>query len=277
MDLDAILSFIYICLPSVFAFLCLYYAFDFLKSARAIEDTPTSKVRSAAQGYVELSGTASALLNPPLCGKLSQKPCAWYRYTIEYFTSRRSENHSARAWELVEQGVSPDPLVLTDDTGNCVIVWQGAEVLPIQSLSWRGHTRIAAPLPTSFWKWVLWDSWGAYRYTEYRLELGSPLQASGMFYTLKSTDPYIQSNPLLQEYCQNNSLSNIAVLLKKDLSQNQNFLISALPQKRLTRRLKIKALVFFIAFLFFAGVSVYSYYPVIKRALTQIPAPAPIH
>ena len=41
-----------------------WFAFRFLHVARVIEDTPTSRVRSAAQGYVELVHFDRGLLTP---------------------------------------------------------------------------------------------------------------------------------------------------------------------------------------------------------------------
>ena len=50
---------------------------------RAIEDTPTSRIRSAAQGYVELSGHGVMPPNAENKGPLTAIPCTWWRYKIE--------------------------------------------------------------------------------------------------------------------------------------------------------------------------------------------------
>src|SRR5690606_9806630 len=62
----------------------LFFMVRNLRTARTIEDTPTSKIRSAAQGYVELSGTASST-GETIAAPLSGTPCLWYRYTIERY------------------------------------------------------------------------------------------------------------------------------------------------------------------------------------------------
>ena len=54
-----------------------------LSRLRTIRDTPTSKIASAAQGYVELTGHGRPFGEQPLLGKLSLLPCLWYRYKIE--------------------------------------------------------------------------------------------------------------------------------------------------------------------------------------------------
>src|SRR5512146_1239293 len=81
---------------------------------RAIRDTPTSKVASAAQGYVELVGRGRPFGDAPLISKLRGLPCLWYRYTVE----RRA---SKDKWETIDSGESVDSFVLRDDSGDCVV------------------------------------------------------------------------------------------------------------------------------------------------------------
>src|SRR5918994_1511700 len=50
---------------------------------RQIHDLPTSRVASAAQGYVELSGKSKLLPGQPFTSRLSQETCCWYAYQIE--------------------------------------------------------------------------------------------------------------------------------------------------------------------------------------------------
>ncbi len=54
-----------------------------LRRRRAITDTPTSRIASAAQGYVELLGAGRPLDYPPLLSHLTHLPCLWYRYQVE--------------------------------------------------------------------------------------------------------------------------------------------------------------------------------------------------
>src|SRR3990167_181343 len=54
-----------------------------LKRLRAIRGTPTPRVASAAQGYVELTGRGKPFGEMPLISKCRQLPCLWYRYKIE--------------------------------------------------------------------------------------------------------------------------------------------------------------------------------------------------
>src|SRR5688572_28978795 len=69
------------------------------RKLRHITDTPTSRVASAAQGYVELIGRADELPGITLLSKLTQRRCHWYRYNIDKKTSRDK-------WSHVESGES---------------------------------------------------------------------------------------------------------------------------------------------------------------------------
>ena len=58
-------------------------AFIHLHRARLIEDVPTSLIRSASQGYVELQGIGRLLDGPVIAGPLSGKRCTWWSYRVE--------------------------------------------------------------------------------------------------------------------------------------------------------------------------------------------------
>src|SRR3990167_1884764 len=99
---------------SVMAALSFFAWLSALHRLRMVRDTPTSKVASAAQGYVELTGRGIPFCDTPLISKFRQLPRLWYRYKIE---QRNSDNE----WKTVDSGESPDSLVLRDDTGDCVV------------------------------------------------------------------------------------------------------------------------------------------------------------
>ena len=99
-----------------------YFAFEFFKRARVIEDTPTSKIRSAAQGYVELIGVGDNLDGPVTVAPLTKTPCTWYRYKVE----KLGDKHD----HVVDSGTSEDLFVLVGKTGRCVIDPDGAIVSP---------------------------------------------------------------------------------------------------------------------------------------------------
>ena len=146
--------------------------------ARHLLDTPTSKIRSAAQGYVELYGVLHALPETDIRGPLTGKPCLWWRYRIEEYQSSGKKN----SWRVVERGSSEAWLRLADGTGECLIDPRGAEVRPMVRDSWEGYLRhpLGAAKP-GFWSFL--NNGKRYRYVEERLHDGQPLYAIGDFRT----------------------------------------------------------------------------------------------
>ena len=94
-----------------------------LKRLLAIGGTPTSKIASAAQGYVELFGRALPHPGGALQSRFSRLPCVWYQYTIE-------QRQSDGKWHRLESGRSDDSFLLDDGSGLCLIDPENAEVLP---------------------------------------------------------------------------------------------------------------------------------------------------
>lgn len=154
-------------------------AFWKLNKLRLIQDTPTSKIRSAAQGYVELEGLALALPGEPVTSPLSQHPCIWWKYSIEEKRHSQSHGRSNTRWVTIESDTSHDLFELKDATGNCVVDPEGARVIPNQRLTWYGSTRRPHKRPTRSRIMGL----GKYRYREQIIKIGSPLYALGWFRT----------------------------------------------------------------------------------------------
>jgi hypothetical protein len=99
---------------------------------RMIEDVPTSTIASAAQGYVELEGTAAAAPGDALRGQLTGTPCIWYRY-IWYTVGNDKDG------DFGERGV---PFLLRDATGDCVIDPAEAEVICDRLQKWTDGDRV---------------------------------------------------------------------------------------------------------------------------------------
>lgn len=123
---------------------------------RHVHDLPTSKIASAAQGYVELFGRAELLPGSTLVTTRTGIPCCWRRHYIE----RRDSNNN---WTFVESGESTEHFLLVDDTGQCVISPEGAEVITDRKETWTQ---------------------GDYRHTEWLLLPEGRLYALGEFSTV---------------------------------------------------------------------------------------------
>jgi len=110
-----------------------------LRLARAIFDTPTSRVASAAQGYVELHGRAQPFEDRQLMTPFSLLPCLWYRYRAD----RRIDDR----WEHVESGESMVPFDLEDASGRCTLEPDGARIQTNHKETrndgeWRHHEEV---------------------------------------------------------------------------------------------------------------------------------------
>jgi hypothetical protein len=156
-----------------------YGIFHFIRRARLIEDTPTAKIRSAAQGYLELIGTGKYLNDKPITAPLTGTPCTWYSYKIE----RKVHSGKHTRWSTVESEISSLPFLLVDNTGHCLINPAGAEVIPAVNHVWYGHSRRPTSGPSNSGGFFQLSS-GGYRYTEKRLHADESLYALGEFVTL---------------------------------------------------------------------------------------------
>lgn len=105
------------------------------RRARAIDDTPTSKIASAAQGYVELTGNGQPLAGLPILSPLTQLPCLWYRYIVERRDYRNNK------WVTESQGESSASFILDDGSGECLVDPAGAEMLISQKERWTQANR----------------------------------------------------------------------------------------------------------------------------------------
>lgn len=152
-------------------------AFYYFLRKRIIEDTPTARIRSAAQGYVELTGIGKLMDGPPIISPLTGTQCTWYSYRIE---ERRRSGRRTR-WVTVDKGTSDELFILEDETGTCVIDPEGAGITPAAKDIWYGSTPRPASGPGGGRRWF---SGRRYRYTEQRLHPGEPLYAIGLFETV---------------------------------------------------------------------------------------------
>jgi hypothetical protein len=91
------------------------------KRAQAIAQLPTSRIGSAAQGYVELYGRASLEKDFINVSPHSGKQCLWYRY--------RMYERADKSWREIDYAVSSATFEINDTTGVCRVDPDDAEVL----------------------------------------------------------------------------------------------------------------------------------------------------
>ena len=157
-------------------------AFVFLKRKRVIEDTPTSLVRSAPQGYIELQGMADLMDGDPIHAPLSMRVCTWYKYKVEHREKHYADGKRSSRWATVDQGTSEDLFYLVDTSGRCAIDPDGAAITPQHRNVWYGTTRIPGRYHESdgvWWARVIGQLGQPYRYTERRIEPGDQIYTLG--------------------------------------------------------------------------------------------------
>lgn len=164
----------FLAVSSLIALVTAWFGFSQLKKARIIEDTPTSKIRSAHQGYVELMGLAKNLVSEtPLLSPLSGDACLWFSYKIE----RYERNGKRSSWRTVESRSSERPFILDDHTEQCYIMPGRAEVSTFRKNTWYGKDRYPSGRKSA-------GLFGRnYRYTEQLLCEEDLLYAIGLFQT----------------------------------------------------------------------------------------------
>ena len=141
-----------VCLALI-AILSLFAWGSALLRRRAITDTPTSRIASAAQGYVELLGVGRPP-DPPLSSHLTHLPCLWHRWRVKEGNGKNSRT--------VDSGESEVPFLIDDGSGYCLVDPEGAEILTRHKNSWTQ---------------------GNYRFTEWKLLINDRIYALGEFRT----------------------------------------------------------------------------------------------
>jgi hypothetical protein len=174
---------------AVLAFLAWVMSF---RRSLAITDTPTSKIASAAQGYVELVGRGLPNPDVPVLSRFTLLPCLWCRFRIE----RRDSNHK---WEVMDSGVVAAPFLLDDGTARCLVDPDFAEVVPRDSDSWIKE---------------------GYRYTEWLLVPQDRIYVIGQFSTIGGANSDLDFNRDVSALLAEWKLAKADLLKRFDLNQD---------------------------------------------------------
>jgi hypothetical protein len=152
-----------------------WFWFRWWKKARLINDTPQSRIRSAAQGYVELRGRGELPQSQQNLAPLSRRPCIWWMYRIECYETAGKRSY----WRTLNSDTSSVPFLLQDEDHWCVVNPVGAEVVPGDKSVWRGDSAWPASGPES--ERIRAFGAGKYRYTEQRIYEHEQLNIIGEF------------------------------------------------------------------------------------------------
>ncbi|HEX3838182.1 MAG TPA: GIDE domain-containing protein [Steroidobacteraceae bacterium] len=166
---------IFAALCGVMALLALLACFSRLRRDRFIADTPLVRIRSAAQGYVRISGIARSPPGETMRSPLTDRPCVWWDYSVE----AREENAKGEAvYRTVEKATSVTPFVLNDADGECLIGPVGADVTATSNERWSGMSRHPQGTPQSHAILGL-PGQDDYRFQERLIAPGTPLSVLG--------------------------------------------------------------------------------------------------
>jgi hypothetical protein len=115
-----------------------FWVMNFRRSS-AVGDTPTSRIASAPQGYVELAGVGRPFPGHRLVSPLSGTHCLWYYFLLE-------EKHG-KDWRRVREDVSHDSFMVDDGTGEALVDPDFAEIVSTGKRRWvEGRARYTESL-----------------------------------------------------------------------------------------------------------------------------------
>ena len=166
------------CVLAVISGALLFYARGAFKRYRFMDGTATSKVRSAAQGHVELKGLGEWLPNDMITSPFSRSRCLWYHCTID----KRKRSGKRTTWTNILDQRSEHLFRLVDDTGDCIIDPDDAHVVPESERTWYGSSTDAKMNPPSSKGWAFTiGGFGRYRFRERLITPATQLYALGCF------------------------------------------------------------------------------------------------
>ena len=201
-------------LIGAFAFL-VYYCFHAFRRFRFVDGTATSKIRSAAQGLVELKGLGELLPGDELRSPFSDSRCVWYHCTID----KRKRGGKRTTWTNILDECSGHLFRLVDDTGWCVIDPDHARVIAETDVTWYGSSSEASSHGPKKARWLSFG-FGNYRFRERLIRPATALYALGEFRSFQNnpSDDYIarQVEDLVKQW----KLQPLRYLSQYDLDGN---------------------------------------------------------
>ncbi|MDC1287687.1 E3 ubiquitin ligase family protein [Gammaproteobacteria bacterium] len=171
-----------------FSILLFYFCYRAFRSFRFVDGTATSKIRSAAQGHVELKGLGEWMSGDSIVSPFSNSRCIWYHCTIE----KREKSGKRSSWSNISDECSDTLFRLVDDTGWCIVDPDHAQVIPESDITWYGHNTDYRAKPPAKAQW-LHISMGNYRFREQLIRPATSIYALGEFSSIENnaTDEYI--------------------------------------------------------------------------------------
>lgn len=243
---------------------------------RLIQDTPTSRIRSAAQGYVEFEGRAEVSSSSPILAPLTNTACVWYRFKVE---ERDTDNKGNSRWTTVRSGTSTHLFLLDDLTGECVIdpdkaivepahkrVWQTGDyryteelIFPGEQLYTLGWLKSYEPVQASVHDWVRDTviAWKSDPMIRRRFDKNGNGELDAEEFAALRAAAKESARIEYQQEMRERSLEGQTHMLNAGDPQKRPMIISSHPQKKLAERLRIYAWLWLAGALGALGLLVY--------------------
>lgn len=223
-----------------------------LRRHRVIADTPTVRLRSAPQGYVEIKGEVEDGDGEPLVSRLTRTPCCWYDYRIER-EDRDGDEDGDGSWTRVESGHSSRPLLVHDGTHRALVDPEKADVITREREQWTGPAEGGFAINLGP---LALTGGQRYRYTEHRIHAGEPLYVLGNLRSLddraleahfREREPQAGEGMVAAARERSESPDHLH-LVEKPAEGWRPFLVSTHGEGHLIRRYRRQALLFFVLF-----------------------------
>lgn len=162
----------------------IYYSYRTYSRYRFMDATATSKIRSAAQGHVEVKGLGELMPGDSIVSPFSGSRCIWYHCTID-----RKRRHGKRTtWTNISDECSHHLFRIVDETGECIVDPDDAHVVPELDVTWYGGDIDRSRYPPKTTQ-LLSLGFGNYRFRERLIRPATEVYALGWFRTVYSDTP----------------------------------------------------------------------------------------
>jgi hypothetical protein len=230
-----------------------YKIYQIHQRYRFIQDTATSRIASAAQGYVELKGLAELLPESNITSPFSQRKCVWYQCKIDVKQTTGKRSH----WIEESNRISEEIFLIKDDTGACIVIPEDALVIASHQRVWYGNALQASHLNAKSSGFSSLIGLGNYRFTEKMIFVADPLYVIGDFESVRKNinEQSIQK----QEWSKIKQHAEMKVMqqhqqavintIRKPNEKNHPFVISTISEGELLRNKRLSLTLYVMLFL----------------------------
>lgn len=166
---------------------CFYFFVHQWKRLRFIADTPTTRLRSAHQGYVEVIGKGQGEQGEIIYAPLSNHPCLWFDSRIDQQQTFVEQGRTQTCWNAVYRNTSDRRFQLIDGNSHCYVDPGRAEVAGGETLVWYGNTAWPDRVHILESQSAVYAVGKHYRYSEQVILPGQCLYILGQYRTLSAT------------------------------------------------------------------------------------------